>query len=287
MPHSTKDTYISDETLEIFKDYTDPTATDNPIDLQLKESRSIVIPRSNFANVINDAELELESSKSISERPPKSSCYDVSNENFACVFEEAHLEEDNIDIKDLTTQYEIKKQDLESYSRRFKTIFDRLSSYEQERIFLLIEELVKLPEPQFIVAKNTIDKLAKQAKLPILPEKLTEEQIYKPVEGLRGEDLRKHLMDHLERVWGRYLTYFNKELEEDVLYQDYLWEHDHVFMRKLYDKLKKDYNRGKSMIKPEEIIMRQTDRVSKAVEDLPETERKKYRQIASAIDRRR
>ncbi len=137
--------------------------------------------------------------------------------------------------------------------------------------------------PELLLAS---EKLRKKSTLPVLPEKLTEEQMYRPIKGLREESLRNHLLNHLEKVWGQYLTYFNKNLEEDVLYQDYLRRRDPVFTEKLYKKLYNDHRKDPSIPALEDIVKTKSARISQEVDGLTIKDAKEYSRLSIAIEKR-
>lgn len=114
---------------------------------------------------------------------------------------------------------------------------------------------------------------------PTLPEKLTKKQMYIP-----GTDSVAHLKKH----YGKFLTFYNKDLNEDILYRDYLWKHDPVFMRVVYDRLRYLHSINPSENpSPQEILKRRTDRVLKELSKFTSQQARQFQRLSSAIERRK
>ncbi len=177
---------------------------------------------------------------------------------------------------------------LVKVTERLKIIFEGLSDIEAEELTDLSKTYIDLPNNGRKELCIFLEELHKKSRsnIPVLPEKPSKEQIYQPAKGLRGDAFKEHLLGHLEKTWGQYLTYYNKELEVDVLYQDYLWEHDRLFMQKLYDKLYKMHKNDSSNPEPGDIIKTSTDRVSMEISNCSKEKIREYRRINSAAERR-
>lgn len=166
---------------------------------------------------------------------------------------------------------------------RLKETFDELSGLTEKRqrvVLSIINNLGVIPEAELENLNRHIEDIADKnvRNYPVLPKKVGKKLLYES-----GIDPVKHL----ERTWGKYLTYYNKDLREDVLYRDYLWEHDPSFMRKLYNRLRylhtKDPSRNPA---PEKIIKRRSDRVSREIEGLTPEQAQEYRRKSAAVERR-
>ncbi len=196
--------------------------------------------------------------------------------------QEAYRTLDNDEIKILDQWY-----DLLKIPAKIRILFEKINDETQ------VEELTQITENYMMVPRDKqselcviSEKLRKKASLPVLPENPRKKQMYKPVKGLRGDDLRNHLMKHMEETWGKYLTYFNKELEEDVLYQDYLWRNDEPFMKKFYNKLNRDHQLDSSKPRPKDVIKIKSELVSQEVDGKTSEDAKEYSRRSIAIMRR-
>lgn len=157
----------------------------------------------------------------------------------------------------------------ESIPDSLKKLIDICNDLPEDKQSELMSELVSVAE-----------EFRKRAKcnIPVLPEKPSKKQMYSP-----GSDL----MEHLKEAWGIYLKKYNDDLEEDILFQDYLWKHDPVFMKKLYDRLMYLHRKDKSNPRPGDVIKRRTDRVSMEIENYSREKEKEYRRVYSAKVRRK
>lgn len=151
---------------------------------------------------------------------------------------------------------------VESIREHFSAVLEQINQLETE----------SEKNEALAVVKSCLDSFQKSSTSALtLPNTTDNYERYKP---------RTDAIEHLQRVWGRYLTYFGAK--EDVLYQQDLWRLDEGLMSAICSQIKYKNKTGKMEDKVADVIKPMKEKVKKQVIGLSEEEIKKSGRIYKA-----
>jgi hypothetical protein len=166
----------------------------------------------------------------------------------------------------------MKIKEATSLRTQTKELIDRLPDEQLSVIFTLARNTEGLNKDDLQELSAIIKQFTEKAAsdVPKLPEVFPEERKYKS-----GD-----VMEYLKREFSDCLTYFGAK--EDVLYQNYLRQHQPKYLKKLYNYLYHAHKKDPSKPKPEDIIKRLRDKIDEKIQSYSDEKAKEFKSIVSA-----